>query len=299
MDSLVIQLQAAAMNSETLIADLLRMAKTVSVKLDLADVREWIDHEMNGYPDFNNLPEYRRLVGTLKALNPYRGWIPAVIQDSRLEEIVSTCRANEPISSIEDTIRRTEKGIGYVSYSPNQQQQLILSDMFGFNTQFQVHIPISAAIRLLDAVRNRILDWSLSLEKAGVLGIGMSFTQNEKEKVRNMANNTYNINGNIGVFGDVSKSHVHTNQSANYNSSDLNDLAEAIRQIKISIEQLPDQIQTPTLSALNTIEAEIKSQSPNSSLIRQSLASIRTSCEGAVGNLIASGILGLIGRFLS
>ncbi|TWB73346.1 hypothetical protein FBZ87_105267 [Nitrospirillum amazonense] len=299
MNSLVLQLQAAAMDSETLIADLLRKAKIVSVKLDLTDVREWIDHEMNGYPDLNNLPEYRILFGKLKAWNPYRGWIPAIINDQRIEDIVSKFQANDAISVIEDTVRRTEDGAGYVAYSPNQQQQIVLSDMFNFQTQFQVHIPISAAIRLLDAVRNRILDWSLSLEKAGVLGIGMHFTLKEREAVREMSGNTYNITGNVGILGDVSKSQVQTNQGTSYTPSDFTELREITRQIRICTNQLPEQIQTSTLSALAEIDAELGSRTPRSSRIQQGLASIRTSCEGAVGNLIASGILALIGKFLS
>ena len=61
-----------------------------------------------------------------------------------------------------------------------------------------------AYIRILDAVRNAILNWSLKLEKDGILGEGMSFTPQEREVARKNARelgpviNIINIDNMVG-----------------------------------------------------------------------------------------------------
>ena len=49
-------------------------------------------------------------------------------------------------------------------------------------TQYFVHTPQSVFLDILEQVRNLVLDWAISLEKAGILGEGISFTVEEKEK---------------------------------------------------------------------------------------------------------------------
>jgi len=39
---------------------------------------------------------------------------------------------------------------------------------------------------IFDAVRNRILDWTLKLEAEGILGEGMTFTPKEKEAAQHV-----------------------------------------------------------------------------------------------------------------
>ena len=42
---------------------------------------------------------------------------------------------------------------------------------------------------IVDKVRNLILDWSLELEKAGILGDQIIFTPHEKEEAKKVTNN--------------------------------------------------------------------------------------------------------------
>jgi hypothetical protein len=54
-----------------------------------------------------------------------------------------------------------------------------------------------------EAVKDRLLDWSIELEQQGILGDNMSFKDQEKEIAKNQ---TFNIEHMTGFIGDVSHS---------------------------------------------------------------------------------------------
>ena len=88
MSSIVIDLQDEILSSDCDIVQILRRAHVIAVKLGLKEFDQWISYELNGYPDQNTCPDYRKIRGTLKAFNPYHGWIPAVITDGELETVI-------------------------------------------------------------------------------------------------------------------------------------------------------------------------------------------------------------------
>ncbi len=68
--SLVEQLQLAACDNATSVADLLRKALLVASKLEVPAVPEWIRKELSGYGDGGDVPPYRRVHGVVRAFNP-------------------------------------------------------------------------------------------------------------------------------------------------------------------------------------------------------------------------------------
>jgi hypothetical protein len=291
------QLQADVLDPKTSIADLLRKVKLVAAKLNLDDVLEWVDHELNGYSNDATLPAYRDLTGHVKFLNPIQGWCPVICQDSRMEDIISRCPVYQSIGSMEEVLARSTES-GYLVYPIAGQKQAILAKMFGIRTEFQLHVSPGALFGILDGVRNRVLDWAISLEKAGILGDGLKFTPTEKEAAKVMTTgNVYHIQGNIGVLGDVAHSTVTNTQSVTYTADQLNALRDAIEQISAAVGQLGTNIREPVIAAIGEIQIELKQAQPSSGKLRTAIASIRATCEGAAGNLIAYGILGLLSGF--
>jgi hypothetical protein len=55
---IVLQLQEDALDKGVSVSDLLLNAKLVATKLDLRDAATWIEHELNGYTDAPDIPEY-------------------------------------------------------------------------------------------------------------------------------------------------------------------------------------------------------------------------------------------------
>ena len=65
---------------------------------------------------------------------------------------------------------------------------------------------------ILEAVRNRVLEWSLELEAKGIMGEGLTFTKDEVEKATHV---TYHIGTFSGVLGNVTSSQL---QIGDYNA---------------------------------------------------------------------------------
>lgn len=71
VNSLVLELQSAAWNSEEKVTNLLRKALVVAKKLGVTEFASWIDSEMYGYKETKVIPDYRKVTGVIRAFNPY------------------------------------------------------------------------------------------------------------------------------------------------------------------------------------------------------------------------------------
>lgn len=80
-------------------------------------------------------------------------------------------------------------------------KMLPVRDQFGeiCRDEQRLSIPTSEVKSALQAIRDRLLDWALDLEKRGITGEDMNFDEKEKQAA---ASQTFNI-GNIGNFSGV------------------------------------------------------------------------------------------------
>ncbi len=198
MPSLVLELQAMATDSSNDVIDLLRKALLVSSKLEIEDFAKWVHSELDGYEVSEIVPAYRVIRTDLKVWNPYNGYIPLHL-NSDLENKLCNIHLRAPISQVVTSIRK-EDGYPTIPFAPEQREYLLdIQESPAMEPVRRVSITCMKAIE--DAIRNTILDWSLKLEKQGVLGDGMSFTHEEKQKAKS---HQVHIENFQGVLGDVS-----------------------------------------------------------------------------------------------
>jgi hypothetical protein len=177
--SLVLELQRLAQLTETGMTELLRRAKVVSAKLDLEDALSWIEHESGGYPPGAELPPYRLVPSELRVRNPFHGWQPVRWDGANpLQEHFAEAKILLPIVEIEALLA----GSGALQSAITQEECDLLVELG--NCDFN-QLPAArfygrgSFVGILEGVRARILDWSLALEKQGVVGRGMTFAQAE------------------------------------------------------------------------------------------------------------------------
>ncbi|MBA2876366.1 AbiTii domain-containing protein [Thermaerobacillus caldiproteolyticus] len=108
MGSLVRDLQKQAMDSSIPITDLLRNAYVVAKKLKIKEFEKWTNLELNGYKD-NNVPDYRIIQGQIKAFNPYYGWIPVFIDNTKLTKALQIGVITQAISEIVTLINTSDE----------------------------------------------------------------------------------------------------------------------------------------------------------------------------------------------
>jgi hypothetical protein len=178
--SLVEELQRDALDNTVDVSSLLRKALVVATKLNLVEFKEWVECELKGYGN-KEIPSYRVFQGDLRAWNPYnRSWIPVIFHGRpQVQDQFSTRHERGPIGPLQALVNDSA-GSDFQVRLPNSVQATIYrDDDFPMETVLQIgRTPI---IKILDAVRNAVLEWSLKLEADGIVGEGLSFSTREKE----------------------------------------------------------------------------------------------------------------------
>ena len=271
------------------------MAKLIAAKLELKDALVWIERELNGYTELSSdeLPPYRRLAGEPKAWNQIQGrWLPIFFNDPDIAGKFSQAPIGQALGAVEQMLRDRGGELWMFPYPPELKAHVMKS--IGEPTDVCIHLTTGSIWNIVDQVRNLILDWSIELEKAGVVGKDMTFSVEEKKEAAPVTHQFFAQNINIvGDVGDHAK--VSSEQSATVkNSLDLDQIRDFASQLQGALSQLPDGARENLGPTANDLEEELASDKPDESKIRGLLRSIRTTCEGAAGNLSAQGIISLI-----
>lgn len=296
MPGLILELQRDCLDPKSETSDLLRKALVVSRKLALPGIQDWVSHELQGYPNGVDIPEYRMMHGSVKAKNPYQGWVPFIIEDPKFSELVSTLPINSGIKELEDLVQNRSSN-GLIMTYP-KAAEAVLMRLMPMALPVALHISPSAVASIFDTVRNRILEWSLELESQGITGNNYSFT--EPEKVA--AQNSYHIVNNIGAMHNSQLQQVSDGSNQVQNNSmpldDLTSFTDALlsrcQELGLGQDEL-DELQ----SDVSTIKAQLASPKPKSGVIRSMLTSLKTVLEGAAGNVLASGYAAQAGTLLA
>lgn len=267
MNSLVLELQRDALDSSVSILNLLRKALVVAQKLSVKEFREWIELELNGYSTGAEIPEYRLVKGEVNAWNPYHGWVPIILINApEVAETISKRYIGQPISELE-ALQRSEDSILMIKFSKTTELQLMQT--FHLDLQPVLHINKANLSGILEAARDVILRWSLQLEEDGILGEGLTFSQQEKvlaskhnyqilienivgeKSMSSLQNNDFrgaSIGGGVAgrdYTGDVIHNHA-TQQN----------LAEAAAEIQQLLRQLEQSYPTETLTQKAVVAEE-------------------------------------------
>jgi len=297
MSSIVEELQRGALNRNTPVSDLLRMAKVISVKLDLPDLAKWVDHELNGYGT-TDIPAYPVIKGQLKGKNPFHGWQPVFFDDETIEKLFTNSPIGQPVAEIEHMLSRLASGSGEMMVPLSGQAMTHVRNATGMDLPFAVITSSGAAWGVLDAVRTALLDWSLKLEQAGIKGEGLSFSNEEREKAHE-GQATYHIGSISNFTGNLGANSGTVNAtSQQVSAEDVLKFVEKIRANELALNVSGAEIMR-LKTALDDLTFEMKQPAPNQSKVRQAVSSIRNVAEGAVGSLAATGILYELAKLFS
>ncbi|WP_282364135.1 hypothetical protein [Pseudomonas sp. PS01297] len=189
MDSLVLDLQRDALDRGIHITDLLRKALLVSRKLKIKDIEAWINNELNGYTE-NSIPDYRIVYGELKAFNPYRGWMPVMV-DKQWDKMIRQQNIFLSVSQIESLADKSEGGNFVIKFQATQAS--IIMQLIGEQFEPALYVPTHHLIRIIDTTKTKIMEFALDLEEKGILGNGIVFSRDEQIRAQTINYNTINI----------------------------------------------------------------------------------------------------------
>jgi hypothetical protein len=277
---LILQIQEAALDGASSITDALRKAKVSCLKLGISnsDFGKWIDRELNGYTTLEDLPDYRKLSGQPEGYNPYHGWQPVIFHSSQQKDNWSYAPIGMTISAIEDSIRRPQS-TGTFSFPYPQEVEQDLRDSVNHGTQFRIALDRAHCGNIVHSVRNILLEWTVEMEKKGVLGENLMFSADEMGKSASVAAQTVNhINiGQVGSFVQhaaqsvVQGSVEATTTTLSQSTLDLVQQVEAL----LPASNLSAPIQGETLAALGELKEAASAQHPESGRLRKGLESLK------------------------
>lgn len=281
MPALVPELVNMASDPAVSASDLLRRALVVARRLDVPELVDWITSELNGYKD--EVPAYRIIYGELVAFNDARGQnIPCSVGDDRTSEKLRRHPERQSVSVLEGMIDSPQPQL-IRGFSPSMEQRLMES------MPFPPMIPRLLFTKpqvqgILDCVRNGVLEWALDLEGRGVLGEGMTFTQQEKQTVQEQHYHFGNVSGSqIQISSNGS-----TQTQANTTGTDLEALRGLVEALGTALDRgtVQGDAADELRAELATLKAQAASPKPKWEIIKATARTIKTVAEGAAGNIL-------------
>lgn len=166
-------IQDAAIAGDTPLAEVLRRCKVLSVRLGSRDFEQWVDNELNGYPNDGPLPDYR--LGDVESLGSLVGVmgrqaknvpIPPSCVPPEYREKVRKTQMRQPIGSYEDLLQGGHSGTFQAPW-PGDLIRLVSQDVYQDMSLIAAwqQIPRGMIVGLVDSVRNRILSFALEIER--------------------------------------------------------------------------------------------------------------------------------------
>lgn len=231
MAKLVIELQKECLNTNCSFSDLCQKAYFIARKLNQDEMIEFLKKEIYGYKNLKDLPDYRYVDLIYKAFNPYHGWIPFQIPSQGVFSRLLKGPIFLSVGEMQDFLNADDSILN--SAVPLElQQELIKRSNMPFITEIKGVFSKTQLVRILDVIKNRILDWAIKLEKEGICGNDYEFTEHEKEIAKNM---TVIINGNVNG-SNIIDSMTNSSVTVNNNGFDFEALKQLVTKIEADLE---------------------------------------------------------------
>lgn len=287
MAGIVIELQQEVLKQDCDIVNVLRRAHVIATKLQLTEFDSWITHELNGYPNQEVCPEYRKIKGVLKAFNPYQGWIPAMISDIEMETDVCERKMANSISEI---VSLCQEENDLLSEFTGAQTE-ILNKIFRttFPMKYALFIPRTSVMDIIEKVKNTILEWTLKLEEKGIIGDNMTFTEKEKNTATSIPQTINNYYGDTKIVNSSGDNTTVVAGDNNNVSFSYEKASKIIEEIEKSINN--ENLNQDDLETVKDILVDIRDkidQKKKTSIIKATLSGLKDFLIGAGANVAAA-----------
>ncbi|MGO7501539.1 AbiTii domain-containing protein [Rhizobium johnstonii] len=241
---LLTEIQNDAISDAVPVNSILRKVMLLAHRLDSGLLEDWVKHELNGYPNNTEVPDYRKIPLNFKA----RLTNGVVVHNEApiAQYLVKKATGQEHIDTFD-----CRQAIGTIDYKNAGNDTLVLNmdnfalvlpgkavdknwDVLGFWAE----MPAAKVNGILDAVRNKVLEFTIALQKRYPNADDVEWIKNQASgaaTVSQVFNTTIN-NGNAGVIGHADASTINIT----VNNGNLQDLRTQLTQHGVSDEDLKE-----------------------------------------------------------
>src|SRR5712691_12636993 len=162
-----------AVDNKEPVSVLLRKCLVLAYQLKNARLKSWVEKELDGYNEDDEVPEYRQTGAQAKGtfFGPWQSAIyeqplpPSVLKKEH-RHFASTVKLMQPIAAYDlDRDEKTGKGKFIIEWPPDltvlYQGKFIQG--YALNRAWQ-EIPLSVIVSLIDTIRNRVIRFALELK---------------------------------------------------------------------------------------------------------------------------------------
>jgi len=170
--SLLREIQDLAIDSRTELPMLLRKCKLLAARLGNSEFKQWVEYELSGYKNKEDLPDYRILNVNSKGhfSGPFGSGInyadiPLSCIPKELRENLKHSYMFQPVAALETLVSGANTGDAQEPWNPDLVAfvgQKIYQNMNCM--QAWKVIPTTAVVAALDSIRTRILNFVLEIE---------------------------------------------------------------------------------------------------------------------------------------
>ncbi|MDE0686937.1 MAG: hypothetical protein OXI61_02100 [Candidatus Poribacteria bacterium] len=243
--NLLEDIQNAAADSSSNVGTLLRKCKILAARLNSQQLEDWITWESNGYPEDIPVPSYR--VWPLEVKGHFSGPfgsglrnapIPTVLLPENVRECYNKYQCRLSIAVIESAIEENKGGMLQV---PTGNLAVILGTNVYENMnclQCWAEFGVGSLVEVLNAGRNRVLDFSLALWKENPTAGETNSTIQKSlspEKITQIFNTTVH-SGTANLLGTANNSSVDFNIGLN----DFESVRHALKNNNVSEEDIAE-----------------------------------------------------------
>ena len=290
MASIVLELQEEVLSPNCDIVTVLRKAHLIAAKLKLSDFDQWIQYELNGYPDKESCPEYRKVRGTLKYFNQYYGWYPIIIPNNEIEKLICERKMSNSISEIVSLSDSPENNL-IAELSGGESAFLDKHCNMLIPQRYALHISSTAVKDIEEKVKNAILEWTLKLEEEGIVGENMMFTEKEKDCATNIPQTVNNYYGPTSVINSSSGNAQIVSGNGNTVSFTYDKVKDIVDEVEKSINasNLSKYDTETVIELLSDIKSKIKEEK-SPAILKAALIGLKDFLIN-VGASVAAGII--------
>ena len=272
--NLLDDIRSDLLNQSADLSNTLRKAKVLASIMGVCEFRDWVDHELSGYPNSSRLPDYRKFTPT------NLGTFSGPFQSGATNVVLPTISLPDPVKDFAETFEFFD-GVAALQVQTSDEhvrrwpQELIFLardsiKMSGGMVLVDAHQPIPAHVisGILDQVKNKLLDFILGLQEENITSDDLMNRTIKPEVARNLFN--------INIYGDrnivASGEDVHQTTMP-VEKDNLETLVDYFRQLNVDSEDLRE--------------------------LEQAIAAEPTMCNGKLGPKVRAWVGGMISKAAS
>lgn len=244
--SLFTDLRSQVVESSVDLSTVLRKARLLAVSLDAPDLDTWVQNELGGYPDADSLPPYRilhlPLMGTFSSpFKVVRNFpIPVSMLPENLKRVAERTPMGHSVRELEtmakaskDSLRHTWPTEGVIL----AQKHVEMIDGGNLIELYQP-VPKASIEGVLDAVRNRLLDFLLALQRLNPA------VASSEDAISTIPSDEVSQQVRLTIYGDhnvvAAGSHISQSVEIDNSTGDISGLKDVLGRLGLLEEDMAE-----------------------------------------------------------